>query len=280
MERIAKVELEEIEEKELAESKAAEPIKDKEDIRRISEYLVEQGRYRDNMLFIVGINVGLRVSDLIELRFSDFIDADGKYKTEFDVFEHKTRKSRKNPKNRRIGINEAVVWAIDEYLNNEARKGNKIKLNEYLFPATRSDTETGHINRKTVDMMIKGVIKDLGIQVKASTHTLRKTFGYQMMEAAPVGKKEATLLLLQEIYGHSDSRTTRRYIGITQDDITDAYLGLNLGLGPRLQKWYEEHNENGEQVKITNERSERSERVSSEHVRYVDFGTGENVANG
>ena len=68
MERIAKVELEEIEEKELAESKAAEPIKDKEDIRRISEYLVEQGRYRDNMLFIVGINVGLRVSDLIELR--------------------------------------------------------------------------------------------------------------------------------------------------------------------------------------------------------------------
>lgn len=264
MERIAKVELEEIEEKELAESKAAEPIKDKEDIRRISEYLVEQGRYRDNMLFIVGINVGLRVSDLIELRFSDFIDADGKYKTEFDVFEHKTRKSRKNPKNRRIGINEAVIWAIDEYLNNEARKGHKIKLNEYLFPATRSDTETGHINRKTVDMMIKGVIKDLGIQVKASTHTLRKTFGYQMMEAAPVGKKEATLLLLQEIYGHSDSRTTRRYIGITQDDITDAYLGLNLGLGPRLQKWYEGHpaNEQGDQVK------------------FIDFGSGKNVING
>lgn len=271
MERIAKVELEEIEEKELAESKAAEPIKDKEDIRRISEYLVEQGRYRDNMLFIVGINVGLRVSDLIELRFSDFIDADGKYKTEFDVFEHKTRKSRKNPKNRRIGINEAVVWAIDEYLNNEARKGHKAKLNEYLFPATRSDTETGHINRKTVDMMIKGVIKDLGIQVKASTHTLRKTFGYQMMEAAPVGKKEATLLLLQEIYGHSDSRTTRRYIGITQDDITDAYLGLNLGLGPRLQKWYNEQSEqaSSEQVECDNERSEQSERV-----KYVNFGTG------
>ena len=157
-----------------------------------------------------------------------------------------------------------MVWAIDEYLNNEARKGHKVKLNEYLFPATRSDTETGHINRKTVDMMIKGVIKDLGIQVKASTHTLRKTFGYQMMEAAPVGKKEATLLLLQEIYGHSDSRTTRRYIGITQDDITDAYLGLNLGLGPRLQKWHEGHpaNEQGDQVK------------------FIDFGSGKNVING
>lgn len=229
MERIAKVELESIEEKELAESKAAEPIKDKEDIRRISDYLVGQGRYRDNMLFIVGINIGLRVSDLIELRFSDFIDAEGKYKSEFDVFEHKTRKSRKVAKNRRIGINDAVIWAIDEYLNSENRQGKIKKINDYLFPATRSDTETGHINRKTVDMMIKGVIKDLGIQVKASTHTLRKTFGYQMMANAPDGKKEETLLLLQEIFGHSDTRVTRRYIGITQEDITDAYMSLNLG---------------------------------------------------
>lgn len=229
MEKLANIELNEIEKKELADSKAAEPIKEKEDIRRISEYLVENGRYRDNMLFIVGINVGLRVSDLIELRFSDFIDENGKYKSEFDVFEHKTRNSRKTARNRRIGINDAVVWAIDEYLNNEARQGKVKKINDYLFPATRSDTETGHINRKTVDMMIKGVIKDLGIQVKASTHTLRKTFGYQMMAAAPVGKKEETLLLLQEIFGHSDSRITRRYIGITQEDITDAYMSLNLG---------------------------------------------------
>ena len=230
VEKVANVELETVEEKELAESKAAEPIKDKEDIRRISEYLVEQGRYRDNMLFIVGINVGLRVSDLIELRFSDFIDADGKYKTEFDVFEHKTRRSRKSAKNRRIGINEAVIWAIDEYLNSEARQGKTKKINDFLFPASRSDTATGHINRKTVDLLLKGIVKDLGIQVKVSTHTLRKTFGYQLMEAAPIGKKEETLLLLQEIFGHADSRITRRYIGITQEDITDAYMGLNLGL--------------------------------------------------
>lgn len=215
-----------IPEKEMAIDHSAEPIKNKEDIYKISNFLVEHGRYRDNMLFIVGINVGLRVSDLIELRFSDFITSSGDYKTVFDVFEKKTRRSRKTAKNRRIGINGAVIWAINLYLDHADKE---IKLNDYLFPATRSDNNTGHINRKTVDMFIKDVVSELGIDIKASTHTLRKTFGYQLMEAAPVGKKEETLLLLQEIFGHSDTRVTRRYIGITQEDITDAYLSLNLG---------------------------------------------------
>ena len=55
---------------ELAQEHAAEPIKNLEDIFAISEYLISEKRYRDNMLFIVGINFGLRVSDLRMLRFS------------------------------------------------------------------------------------------------------------------------------------------------------------------------------------------------------------------
>ena len=59
---------------ELAEDHAADPIKRIEDIERLSRHLIDQKRYRDNMLFIVGINLGLRVSDLVTLRFSDLID--------------------------------------------------------------------------------------------------------------------------------------------------------------------------------------------------------------
>ena len=48
---------------ELAPEHAAEPIKSMSDIALISKYLIDHGRYRDNMLFIVGINFGLRASD-------------------------------------------------------------------------------------------------------------------------------------------------------------------------------------------------------------------------
>lgn len=54
---------------ELAKEHAAEPIKNMEDIIRVSQYLIGGKRFRDNMLFIVGINFGLRVSDLRMLRF-------------------------------------------------------------------------------------------------------------------------------------------------------------------------------------------------------------------
>ncbi len=54
---------------ELASEHAAEPIKDMNDIIRISQFLIGQLRYRDNMLFIVGINFGLRVSDLAHFAF-------------------------------------------------------------------------------------------------------------------------------------------------------------------------------------------------------------------
>ena len=59
---------------ELASEHTSEPIKDMTDILRISEFLIQEKRFRDNMLFIVGINFGLRVSDLRKLRFSHLIN--------------------------------------------------------------------------------------------------------------------------------------------------------------------------------------------------------------
>ena len=61
---------------ELTKEHSAEPIKSMDDIIRISQFLIEKKRFRDNMLFIVGINFGLRVSDLRTLRFSHLINDD------------------------------------------------------------------------------------------------------------------------------------------------------------------------------------------------------------
>ena len=201
-----------------------EPLKSKVDILRISTYLINNNRWRDNMLFIVGINVALRVSDLITLQFCDFFDEGWNWRESFKLIETKTRKKGKN---RAITINAAVREAIELYMQHNP----DVQWDDFLFRAEGNrKSETGHINPKTAYRIITGVISDLGIPCKAGTHTLRKTFGYQLMAQADNDHKVDTLLLLQEILGHSDLRITRRYIGITTEDVASAYNGLNLGI--------------------------------------------------
>jgi len=209
---------------ELAGEHTSEPIKDVKDINRISAYLIEHERYRDNMLFILGINFGLRVSDLIQLRFFQLIDDSFSFRTTFPVLEKKTRNTRKVKRNRYITINEAVMNAVTLYLQH-----TPCKLDDYLF---RSESNHGAFTSKpmtrcSVDRILKGIAVDLQLPYKVATHTLRKTFGYHQMVMG--GNDPRKLLLLQKIFGHSTSAQTLEYIGITNEEIEAAYTNLNLG---------------------------------------------------
>ena len=210
---------------ELAPEHAADPIKSLDDINRISKYLIANGRYRDNMLFIVGINFGLRVSDLRVLRFSNIINDNCMFKDSFPVFEKKTRNTRKRKKNRYITINNAVVEAVTLYLQNTPN----VRMSDYMF---RSVSNNGsNINEplsiKSIDRILKGIAKDLNITAKISTHSLRKTFGYHQMVMSNNDNRK--LLLLQKIFNHSSPAQTLDYIGITGEEIEEAYKKLNLG---------------------------------------------------
>lgn len=210
---------------ELAPEHAAEPIKSMDDIFRISKYLIAQKRYRDNMLFIVGINFGLRVSDLRMLRFSNLINDNLTFKDSFAVFEKKTRKTRKRKKNRYITINHAVVEAVTLYL--EHTEG--VCLSDFMF---RSESNRGRnknepLSSNSIDRILKGIAADLDLNVKISTHTLRKTFCYHQMVMSHNDSRK--LLLLQKMLNHSSPAQTLDYIGITSEEIDEAYKKLNLG---------------------------------------------------
>lgn len=210
---------------ELAQEHAADPIKDMNDIIDISRYLIKNKRYRDNMLFIVGINFGLRVSDLRVLRFSNLINDNLTFKDGFPVFEKKTRNTRKRKKNRYITINTAVIEAITLYLENT----RDVSLSDYMFRSVSNNGGSSNtpLTPKSIDRILKGIASDLGLTAKVSTHTLRKTFGYhQMVMSNNDGRK---LLLLQKIFNHSTPAQTLDYIGITHEEIEEAYNNLNLG---------------------------------------------------
>lgn len=209
----------------IANEHTSEPIKKLEDIKKISDYLISNGRYRDNMLFIVGINFGLRVSDLLQLRFTHLIDDNFGFRSTFPILEKKTKNTRKVKKNRYITINEAVMDAVTLYLQNS----NGCKLDNYMFrsESNRGSNKNRPLSRMSVDRILKEISDSLSLGIKMSTHTLRKTFAYHQMVMSNNDPRK--LLLLQKTLGHSSTAMTLEYIGITNEEIKEAYLNLNLG---------------------------------------------------
>lgn len=210
---------------EIAPEHAAEPIKSMDDIIRISQFLIRKKRYRDNMLFIVGINFGLRVSDLRSLRFGHIINDDCTFRDRFPILEKKTRNTRKKKQNRYVTINTAVVEAVTLYLENTPG----IHLSDYMFRSQSNNgiNENKPMSKQAIDAMLKGIARDLGLGNRMATHSLRKTFAYHQMVMS--GNDPRKLLLLQKIFGHSTAAQTLDYIGITSEEIDEAYRMLNLG---------------------------------------------------
>lgn len=209
----------------IAADHTSEPIKKMSDILKVSRFLIAHERWRDNMLFIVGINFGLRVSDLRELRFCHIINDNLTFKETFAVFEKKTRNTRKKKKNRYITINNAVVDAVKLYLEHTP----DVCLSDHMF---RSESNRGHgtgapLTNMSVDRILKGIAKDCELTMKVSTHTLRKTFAYHQMVMSDNDPRK--LLLLQKMLNHASMAQTLDYIGITGEEIHEAYLSLNLG---------------------------------------------------
>jgi integrase len=209
----------------LAGEHAAEPIKDMADIIRVSKHLIAQKRYRDNMLFIVGINFGLRVSDLLLLKFLHLINEDSVFKENFSILEKKTANTRKHKRNRHITINRAVIDAVVLYLENTSG----VSLSDYMFRSESNRRAQGNqpMHRNSVDRILKDIGRELELGNKMATHSMRKTFAYHQMVMS--GNDPRKLLLLQKMFGHSTSAQTLDYIGITGEEIEEAYSKLNLG---------------------------------------------------
>ena len=70
--------------------------------------------------------------------------------------------------------------------------------------------------------------KEAKIKQRVGSHTLRKTFGYWTWRNAE--DKSKALVNLQFIFNHSSQIETMKYIGLTNDETSDMFNKLNLGL--------------------------------------------------
>ena len=183
-----------------------QPIRDKEKIKTI-KFILKNRSLRDYCLFVLGINSGLRISDLLKLRVVDILDK-GKIKERIELREKKTGKFKDFP------LSKGTRQALAEYL-----KSREYQLNEPLFI---SRTNKGFLTRQQAYLILNDVARQVGIKEKIGTHTLRKTFGYHAYNSG------YNIELIQKLFNHSALSITLRYIGITQDDMDDVYLNLDL----------------------------------------------------
>lgn len=190
------------------------PIKKQKDIEKIKQYFMGHASKRNYALFVVGINVGLRASDLTKLLIGDVYDLDkSKVKDSVRVVEQKTGKERE------FVLNKAAQDAIALYLSERGT----VAADDWLFLSQKR----GKLSVKSVNRLIRDTCKELGIKGRYGSHTLRKTFGYHAY-MKNIQSDPGFINTLQVLLNHSSARTTLRYIDIDREKIADVYKDLNL----------------------------------------------------
>ena len=201
--------------------KSVEPIRDNKTIKNMRAILKSQST-RNELLFILGINVGLRISDILKLKVKDLTKLNTKAPKDYVIItEIKTRK------NKKFYIGDIVKKVIENYM----KENNNPGFDTYIFLSRKGINMP--ITRQQAYRIINNAAESLGIVERndqgnlihgeIGTHTLRKTFGYHSFQNG------TSLELLMDLFNHSSKTQTLRYIGITEEQKKDVYLKSNLG---------------------------------------------------
>ncbi|MEH7217206.1 site-specific integrase [Bacillus toyonensis] len=170
-----------------------QPIRDPEQIQQIKEYLKEKNA-RNYILFVMGINTGLRISDILKLKVGDVQGS------------HISMREMKTGKQKRIQITSALKRELKWF--SEGRE-----IGEYLLKSRKGKNRP--IGRSMAYKILKSTAAEFGL-AEIGTHTLRKTYGYHMY------MQTKNIALLMEIFNHSSEKVTLRYIGVNQDAMDKA----------------------------------------------------------
>ncbi len=184
-----------------------QPIRERKVIDRMKKVLRSESM-RDYVLFVLGINSGLRVSDLLGLKVMDVMDDKGRVRDRITLREKKTGKTKDFP------VSSTSSKALSEYLETCNLTGDGP-----LFPSRKGQ---GSITRIQAYRILNEAARVVGIKDRIGTHTLRKTFGYHAY------KMGMDLSVIQKLLNHASPSITLSYIGITRDDLDNVYLSLNL----------------------------------------------------
>lgn len=165
---------------------------------------------RDNelkfaLLIATGSYIGLRISDLLQLRWEQILNQEY-----FVITEKKTGKER------RITINPELQDIVQRlFYKMEADRTQYMFVNRF----GKQPISVQHVNTK-----LKEIFSKYGIIGQYSSHFMRKTLGRRIWEVNKYS--DQALLLLSQLFNHSSITTTKIYLGIRQQEISNLYLAV------------------------------------------------------
>ena len=179
-----------------------EPIKDTTDIEAIKKILA--GKPRDLLLFVMGINNGLRIGDILCLKIKQV----GHLKPGESI----TIRESKTGKDNILMVNKAVYKALRSHL-----EGIDADEEDYLFQSRQGSKKP--LSAQRAHQMMKTWTRAINLAGNYGTHTLRKTFGYIQRTKYGTGFE-----VLAKRFNHSSPAVTMRYLGLSSDEVNGILL--------------------------------------------------------
>ena len=195
--------------------KGTRPL-DNEEIRKISEAFNGTFAVRNRSLFMLGVSVGGRISELLALKVND-VWQNGKPVKDL-LFDRKIVKggevSRAVPVNvdGRQAIEDLIVWHTEAF---------EIDPTRPLFPS-RNGHGLKAMTRIAAHNALRRAFEDAGLNGKLGTHSLRKSYAQRLYE------QTNDIYAVQEMLGHKSVVTTQRYLGVNYASVRDASEAMSI----------------------------------------------------
>ena len=179
------------------------------DAMNLIRKLAKDDNYKMSLLVALGCFTGLRISDILALRWNQILGVD-----EFTIIEKKTGKQRT------LRLNPQLQKHIQECYEHIKPIGVKAPI---LVSQKGTTFTIQAINRK-----LKDIKKHYKVKIKNfSCHSLRKTFGRQVYNMNS-DNSELALVKLMDLFNHSSVAITKRYFGLRQEEILETYDVLSF----------------------------------------------------
>lgn len=166
--------------------------------------LFQDQNYKFSLLIALGSFFGVRISDLLNLKWSDILNTDT-----LSIIEKKTKKQRT------IRINDQ----LKKHIVSCYKQMQPLSPNDNIFTSQKASV----YSVQRINVVFKEIRVKYNLKIKNfSTHSMRKTFGRQVYNNAG-SNAELALVKLSELFNHSDVRTTRKYLGLRSEELMEAY---------------------------------------------------------
>jgi integrase len=221
----------------------AESIRSYNDFQIIQSYFKNAGRMRDWAIWTIGVSLGLRISDLFNLKYKNVFNSDGTFRPRIFLYEQKTGKLNN------CLITESVQYALKTYLDSI---NNQYNMEDYIFSSQKTKGKV-KMAEKYGWKILSDAGKELDIPIIIGSHTMRKSFANIAACADKSYVDMNTVSKIQGLLNHSDQKCTMKYLGSYQkmydgarravsdfvmgkSNITDIVAGENNSINDILEK--------------------------------------------